>query len=404
MSEPAPTPEELVARAAALRPRLIESQADTEERRYFSAELHEAFLEARFYDVYVPRRYGGLEYDVPTWLRIIQEIARGCPSTAWCLGLSMNHALQVASWFPESTQEAVFAGGDFRAGSVAAPVGSITPTDDGWQIDGKVAFASGSPYATYYLGQALRPSEDGREPELMLFIAPRSEWEMLDDWGDLIGLKGSGSHSIRFDGTRIPADWAIPGNMGDMPVEGGTPGSRLHGNPMYSGRAMVIFTVSLAAVMVGAVWGALDEYEQFMRTKMTAFPPVRPRISDETNQRWYGRAYTRLRTAEAAMYDCARQHMERCRANVEDGVPYTYGEDHALAGIAREVMVACWDIMNHDIWETVGASVLRDDARLVRIFRDMAIGAAHRNPQQREFFWGEIARAKLGEPRATWGY
>jgi hypothetical protein len=60
--------------------------------------------------------------------------------------------------------------------------------------------------------------------------------------------------------------------------------------------------------------------------------------------------------------------------------------------------------MNHDIWETVGASVLRDDARLTRIFRDLSIGAAHRNPQQRVFFWGEIARAKLGEPRAVWGY
>jgi 3-hydroxy-9,10-secoandrosta-1,3,5(10)-triene-9,17-dione monooxygenase len=351
MSEPVPTPDELVARAAALRPRLVAEQAETERRRYFSPELHEAFLEAGFYDLYVPRRFGGLEYDVPTWVRVIQEIARGCPSTAWCLGLSMNHALQVASWFPPSAQEAVFG-----------------------------------------------------EPELMLFLAPRSEWEMLDDWGDLIGLKGSGSHSLRFDATRIPEDWALPGNMGDMPVEGGTHGSRLHGNPMYSGRAMVIFTISLAAVMVGGVWGALDEYEELMRTKMTAFPPIRPRISDETNQRWYGRAYTRLRTAEAAMHDCARQHMERCRANVEDGEPYTYGEDHALAGIAREVMVACWDILNHDIWETVGASVLRDDARLTRIFRDLAIGAAHRNPQQREFFWGEIARAKLGEPRATWGY
>src|SRR4051794_27258111 len=148
MSEVALTQDELVARAAALRPRLIAEQADTERRRYFSPELHEAFLEARFYDLYVPRRYGGLEVDVPTWLRVIQEIARGDVSAAWCLGLSINHALQVASWFPPEAQDAIFAGGDFRGGSVAAPVGTIVPTDDGWQIDGKVAFASGSPYAT----------------------------------------------------------------------------------------------------------------------------------------------------------------------------------------------------------------------------------------------------------------
>ena len=73
---------------------------------------------------------------------------------------------------------------------------------------------------------------------------------MLDDWGDLVGLKGSGSHSLRFDDCRIPADWAIEANMIDVDVEGGTPGSELHGNPMYAGRGMAIFTMSLVRMPV----------------------------------------------------------------------------------------------------------------------------------------------------------
>ena len=180
----APTREELIARAVALRPQLVAEQAATEARRFFSPELHRG----------VPRR--GLLRPLraaalrrprarrPHVRADRKEIARGCVSTGWCLGLSMNHALQVGSWWPASAQDAIFAGGDFRCGSVAAPVGTATEVDGGWRIDGQVAFASGSPYATFYLGQVLAPQPDG-PPKLLAFVAPRSEWEMLDDWGDL---------------------------------------------------------------------------------------------------------------------------------------------------------------------------------------------------------------------------
>jgi 3-hydroxy-9,10-secoandrosta-1,3,5(10)-triene-9,17-dione monooxygenase len=400
--EPGLTREEMIARAVALRPALVAEQRATEERTYYSPEMHEAFLKAGFYHLYVPRRYGGYEFDVPTYARVVKEIARGCVSTAWCLGLAMNHALQVASWWPAEAQDAIFAAGDFRSGSVAGPVGTIARTDDGWQIDGQVAFASGTPHSTYYMGQAiLAGTEHADEPTMMMFVAPRSEWEMLDDWGDMLGLKGSGSHSIRFDATRIPTAWALEGNMTDIEVAGGTPGSRLHANPMYSGRGVTIFTLTLASITVGAAYNALDEYEGLMRRKTTARPPIILRVKDRDYQRWYGRALTRSRLAEAALYDCANQHMELCRANVEDGVAFSYGEDMTLAGVLREVIVLCWEIVDDDLWQTVGASVARDGERMERIFRDMAVAVAHRNPQLRDFFYVEIGRAALGEPRGS---
>lgn len=69
---------------------------------------------------------------------------------------------------------------------------------------------------------------------------------------------------------------------------------------------MSVFTISLAAVTVGAACNALDEYERLMRTKATPLPPFGPRIENREYQRWYGRALTRIRTAEAALY--APQH------------------------------------------------------------------------------------------------
>jgi 3-hydroxy-9,10-secoandrosta-1,3,5(10)-triene-9,17-dione monooxygenase len=401
--DPGLSREEMIARAVALRPRLVADQEATEQRTYYSEEMHEAFLAAGFYHLYVPRRYGGYEFDVPTYVRVVQEIARGCVSTAWCMGLAMNHALMVGSWWPQEAQDEIFAGGDFRCSSVAAPVGRAVRTDHGWEINGQVAFASGTPYSTFYMGQALlAPCPDapaGEPPPQLLFVAPREQWEMLDDWGDMLGLKGSGSHSIRFDHTHIPVSWGFEGSMLDIEVADGTPGSRLHGNPMYSGRAIAVFTISLAAVSVGAAYNALDEYERLMREKATPLPPFTPRVKDRDFQRWYGRALTHIATAEAALHDVADRHMEACRRNVEDGVPYTFGEDMLLGGIAREVMLMCWRVIDDDLWQTVGASVARDGERTARVFRDMAVAAAHRNLQLRDMFYGDIGRAALGEPR-----
>ena len=53
------TPDEMVARAEGMRTHLLEEQAATEERTYYSRETHEAFREAGFYRLLVPRRYGG---------------------------------------------------------------------------------------------------------------------------------------------------------------------------------------------------------------------------------------------------------------------------------------------------------------------------------------------------------
>jgi 3-hydroxy-9,10-secoandrosta-1,3,5(10)-triene-9,17-dione monooxygenase len=409
--EPGLTQEEMVARAVALRPRLVADQAATEERTYYSRQMHEAFLAAGFYHLYVPRRYGGYEFDVPTYVRVVQEIARGCVSTAWCAGLAMNHALMVGSWWPQEAQDEIFAGGDFRCASVAAPVGRAAQTEDGWEINGEVAFASGVPWSTYYMGQAILPPVEGADPSdpppMLLFVAPRSQWEMLDDWGDMLGLKGSGSHSIRFSGSRIPPSWGFEGNMLDVEVGSGTPGSRLHGNPMYSGRAVSVFTISLAAVTVGAAYNALDEYERLMRERKTPLPPFIPRVEDPDYQRWYGRALTHIATAEAATHKAAERHMEACRRNVEDGgaggVPYSYGEDMPIAGIAREAILMCWRVIDDDIWQTVGASVARDGERTARVFRDMAVAAAHRNLQLRDMFYGDIGRAALGEPQRVPG-
>jgi len=188
--------------------------------------------------------------------------------------------------------------------------------------------------------------------------------------------------------------------MVDVDVSEGTPGLRLHGNPMYGGRALGCFTITLAAIMVGAAYNALDEYESMLETKLTPLPPMIPRKLDPDYQRWYGRALAKIATAEAAVLGAAEQHMELCARFVGTGEPYTYGDDHRIGCIAREVMLQAWDTVQSDLFRTAGSSAGGKGQRLERLYRDMSIGGnSHRNTLLRDWAFRELARERLGLPR-----
>jgi len=396
--EPDLTPDELVARAVAMRPDLIERQGDAEARTYYSEEMHQKFLDAGFYRCYVPRRFGGYEFDVRTMTRIQLELARGDMSTAWCAGLASNHALQVASWFGEEAQVDALGDGNFRAASVAAPTVTAAPVDGGWEINGTIGYCSGIPYSNWYMGQAIMPGkQESGEPRVMLFIAPESEWEMLNDWGDQLGLRGSGSQSIRFDKGRIASHLALEDtSMIDVDPSNGTPGLALHGNPLYCGRALCVFTMSVAGLVVGGAYNALDEYETWMREKTTPLPPITPRTQDPDFQRWYGLALAKISTAEAALMHCADRHMEYCRLQAAGERNYTWEDDLHLSTIAREAIIQAWQAVENDLYRTIGSSAAKSGQRFERVFRDLAMAAGHRNTMMRDPLVRQLAQLRLG--------
>jgi 3-hydroxy-9,10-secoandrosta-1,3,5(10)-triene-9,17-dione monooxygenase len=368
--------EGIVERAIELRPLLIEQAPETE----------------------APRRYGGLELDITTWLRLILEVAHGDIQAGWCLTLAAGHALQVASYYEQQAQDEIFGDGDFRAAAVAAPMGNARKVDGGWRVTGAWPYSSGAPYSTHYFGQTLIKADDA-PPRMMLFVAERSQWEMLEDWGDLLGLKGSGSHTVRLEDGFVPDGWALPDKqLVEVDVSGGTPGSRLHGNPMYAGRCFSIFQLELSALMIGAAKGALDEYEQIVTTRRTQRPPTTLRSEDPDYQRWFGTAIGRLATAQAAVMNAGDQWTELCRRNVEEDAGFARADDQVLNFIGRDAMRMAWDAMQEHIVRTAGSSALRDGERLQRIYRDMTMGHGHFASLFGDSVARQIGQHRLGAP------
>src|SRR4051794_39758876 len=95
------TPAVLIERAKDMVPTLVARQRETEERTHYAEDTHQAFREAGFYRITVPKRYGGYEFGFDTFLQIAMILCRADPATGWMYCLGAAHSLFTASMFSE---------------------------------------------------------------------------------------------------------------------------------------------------------------------------------------------------------------------------------------------------------------------------------------------------------------
>lgn len=378
--EPSLTAEELIERAVALRPRLRESQKETEDRGCPSPEMHEIFREAGFYRMLQPKMFGGYEFGLETFARVIFEIARGCPGTAWYLSLASGHVLNAASLFNEAGQRMLFGeDGEFRGPARAVPGGTGKRVDGGWIVDGTWDYCSGVPYATHAIISLRLFEDDSAPPRVGVAAVPRADFEVLDNWRDFIGLKGSGSNSIRVNSAFIPDDLVVFQDVFALDITGGTLGYHLHKNPMYSGRGFGFFQIEITSILVGAGFAALEEYEQMILTRPAPMrPPGTLQHEDGDYQRPHGLALGRLEMARLTLEAGARRHMELCRIGVTDPQGYLASDDMQLQAALLHAANVALDVID-TLYRVAGTSAAaKDGTRLQRYYRDMSM--ANTNP------------------------
>jgi 3-hydroxy-9,10-secoandrosta-1,3,5(10)-triene-9,17-dione monooxygenase len=386
---------DLVATADALRPALLAEQAATEARTHYSPEMHETFREAGFYRMLVPRRYGGLEVGLPTYYRVITSIARGCPSSGWMLALGSAHALQLATSWGEQAQDEALGGGHFVASaSFGFQDARADPVPGGYRLSGTWHFCSGVPFATHHM--SLAPVADTEER--IVALLPREDFRMLDNWGDLIGLKGSGSHSVAVDDAFVPAHRTITLDEWMSIGVSTTPGFRLHGNPLYGGSFMAVALGELNSVQVGAAQGAINEYERLLARPIRAVTAMEPRTrsTDPNYQRILGLALAHTDAAYSILLRCGELYHQYAAEAMAGGETFTSERTMRIYGQLMTAHKLCWEAgdMVFRAGSTTGA---RDGATLQRYWRDLCAFRTN-GIHQLDFAAASIAQAHLGFP------
>ena len=96
---------EIIARAEALR-REIEAHAEVIERdRRLPLALLDKLHEARLFRLLLPRSVDGIETDPITFFHVVETIARGDASAAWCVSQSGGCATSAAYLDPAAAHE-----------------------------------------------------------------------------------------------------------------------------------------------------------------------------------------------------------------------------------------------------------------------------------------------------------
>ena len=374
--EPSLTPAEMIARAAAMRAMLRGAQADCEAQGRVSDAVNDELIRAGFYRVVQPRCFGGYEFDVPAFYRVMMEIARGCPETGWVLALTAGHPLIIAN-FPLDGQHDVYgADGEFRCPAAFNPHGAATPVDGGYRLTASWPSASGCDIGTHHLGSATVIGTDGKPTaHVIQVLLTRDQYRILDDW-HVMGMQGTGSKRIVVQDAFVPSRRTVAAvGVG----RGNEPAKRtgLHANPLYLGRTASFLIGEAASVAVGAARGALDLYEDVLREKRAYHPPYHERHKEPEFQSHYGRALGLIATAEAALIRAGEDYMDFARTEAAGGAPFDDEKDLRLLLIEQQAIRLAWDGMEL-IYRTVGTSdAARDGATIGRIFRNMAVINTH---------------------------
>lgn len=368
---------ELVESARALRERLLADQEETELRGHYSPELHKEFERAGFYRMMAPAKFGGLQVDPGTFFQVITEVARGNPGAAWCLSLGSGHALPMATYWGERAQQEVF--GDH--GQFIAPhrnqggFGKAVRVDGGYVVEGTFDYCSGVPYSTHVMLTTRLEEPDGSTSPLVV-VVPRDQYTIVDDWGhgETLGMQGSGSNSVVLDKVFVPEHMAVPHDWHEH--VGHTPGSRLHGSPLYMGRLTAFYAGEVISVALGTALAALDEYERIIRTKKTIKAPQVLRMETHEAQRVLGLALTLTDAASSILSDVGRLYMELATEAYHGGAPFTHKEDTRLRGRvhqAGQLALQAFDL----VFQHAGSGATRRGERMARYYRDMAMFRGH---------------------------
>ena len=265
-----PYADELLARAHALVPKLIERAPRTAAERRVPDETIADFEQADFFRVLQPKVFGGLQMEFSVFAHLVRELAQGCASSAWVYAVVAELGW-VMALFPREGQEEIWGASPSARGCAAVdPAGRAQRAPGGYTLSGQWRFVSGSDHAQWVLLTA--PCGEGADAIVRQFLVARSELKTIDDW-HVMGLVGTGSRSLVADNLFVPERRSI--TQHEM-LLGTAPGSEVH--PDYAtvcAPRRFLTAFSLAPVVVGLANRALAVVTEATRKKISsgAVPP-----------------------------------------------------------------------------------------------------------------------------------
>ena len=380
--EPRLTADEMLERARALRPVLRTRQALCEQLGRIPDETNSDFVRAGFYRMLQPRLFGGYEFSLVDFIRVMSEVSRGCSESGWVLALTAGHTAAFLAGFPEQAQsEAYGSTGDVRIPGVALPGGTAIPGPDGYRISGAWDYASGCDVATHFLGAVMVLDAETKQPRSYAYVLlDASMYTIVDNW-NVVGMQGTGSKRIVAAEQIVATHRVQPfADATTMTMTADQPGRRMYVNPLFHGPIVPLLLTELGAVAVGTARGALDLYDELLRSRKSPVPPFAPAFESPHHQHHFGHAQGWVDTAEAALLHLGLDYL-RMGEQAMRGSPPGLEEQRRYQRVIQNVLELCWSAVDL-IFRSSGSSVAKQGSMLARTFKNLAVIRTHVTMQE----------------------
>lgn len=384
-----------VERAAELARRFAERAPRHDREGSFPFENFAELRSEGFLSLTVPKRYGGSEVSLTTYLRVLETLAVGDGSTALALAM---HLVRFGAeretptipqrWFAELCRGAVEEGWLVNTAAteegIGSPAGGGIPethaaaTEGGWVLNGRKTFTTLAPALRAAIVSARLALAEPGPPVIGNFLVFLDEpgVSVVETW-DSLGMRATGSHDLVLRDVLLPHDRLL--------------NRRVAGEADPRGEAAFVwFALGIAAVTIGVARAAREYAVAFARERVPLgqrpireLPGVRARIA---------RIDLLLHRCRALLFDAARAWEERA----SDPPPAV--DRVAIAKV--ETLNACIEAVDLAMRVVGGLGLLRSRP-IERYYRDVRAGL--HTPPLEERALELLARRALDEPPIPMG-
>jgi 3-hydroxy-9,10-secoandrosta-1,3,5(10)-triene-9,17-dione monooxygenase len=281
------TPEAYLDRVRSLLPVLRERASYAEKLRRLPDETFKDFQEAGLFRCLQPKRYGGYELDPGIFYQAIIEVGTVCGSSAWIFGVIGVHNWHLAIFPPQAQEDVWGEDSSIQLSTSLAPTGTVERVKGGFRLRGRWSFSSGCDFCQWaVLGAVVPPSEDGEAPDARVFLVPRHDYAIDDNW-HVMGLCGTGSKDLVVEEAFVP-NYRTHSYLDAFHLR--HPGNEINDAPLYRLPFGIVFPNGIVAPAIGVALGALAAFrEQSAR-----------RVNLRDQSRIVEDPFIQLRLAEAA--------------------------------------------------------------------------------------------------------
>lgn len=353
----------LIERAKSLAALLAEHAAEAEQLRRPHDGVIAALEEAEIFKLMVPRRFGGLELDLDTFLEVGLALAEGDASMAWVATFYIEHCWMFSN-FPEPFQEKLFAERGYVLAPAAIAVNGVAERDPGgYRLSGRWQWGTGVMHANWVIvGARVEGPDDAID--LRFFAMPIGDVEVDDTWY-VDGMQGTGSNDIVIQDLVVPEEHTA--SILDMSAGKGL-GASLHASPLY--RTPMIPILGLAAAMpsIGQALAAIEGFRKRMADRIL-YGTLTKQADKPAAQMRLARAEIEMRQTVLLVRDVVREIMAlRDAATPPDRARWLASYAHAVDQSKRVLQSLC---------EASGAHAHFQSHPLQRAVRDANTMACH---------------------------